>query len=52
MTIEEAIEIFLNRGWIKADGGTYFDGDKWREAIMIISDYFRKEYKSESEEVK
>ena len=50
MTREEAIEIFLNRGWIKVEGGTYFDGDKWREAIMVISDYFRNEYKALEQE--
>ena len=43
MTLEEARETFLNRGWIKAEGGTYFDGDKWREAVMVISDYLQKE---------
>lgn len=46
MTREEAIQIFLDRGWIKLENGTYFDGSKWREAIMVISDYFRNEYKA------
>ena len=46
MTREEAIKIFLNRGWIEVENGTYFDGDKWRETIVVISDYFRNEYKA------
>ena len=52
MTREEAIEIFLNRGWIEVEGGTYFDGDKWREAIMVISDYFLNEYRALEQEPK
>ena len=52
MTREEAIKVFLDRGWITLEGGTYFDGDKWREAIMVISDYFRKEYKALEQEPK
>lgn len=50
MTREEAIKIFLNRGWIEVENGTYFDGDKWREAIVVISDYFRNEYKALEQE--
>ena len=50
MTREEAIQIFLERGWIKLENGTYFDGSKWREAIMVISDYFRNEYKALEQE--
>jgi hypothetical protein len=43
MTFEEAKDVFLNHGWIKVEGGTYFDGSKWREAIMVLSDYLQRE---------
>ena len=33
MTKEEAKQIFLNRGFVNG----IFDGDKWREAIIVIS---------------
>ena len=39
MTIEEAKKIFLNRGFVEVDGGTIFDGDKWRQACVVISDF-------------
>lgn len=39
MTREEAKEIFLNRGYI---GGIY-DGDKWREACIVISEWLEQE---------
>lgn len=50
MNKEDAIKIFLDRGWIEIEGRMYFDGDKWREAIMVISDYFRNEYKALQQE--
>ena len=37
MTKEEAKQIFLNRGFVEVDGGSIFDGDKWREACYLIS---------------
>lgn len=43
MTREEAKEIFLNRGYIKVEGGTIFDGDKWREACSVISKWLEQE---------
>lgn len=43
MTREEAKEIFLNRGYIKVEGGTIFDGDKWREACSVISKWLEEE---------
>lgn len=39
MTKEEAKEIFLNRGFING----LFDGDKWRESIVIISEWLEQE---------
>ena len=39
MTITEAKTIFLNRGYIEVNGGTIFDGNKWREACRVISKY-------------
>ena len=45
MTREEAKEIFLNHGFIKVEGcrGRIFNGDKWREACMIISEWLKEE---------
>lgn len=47
MTREEAKEIFLNHGFIKVDHGdsvcTFFDGDKWREACIVISEWLKEE---------
>lgn len=47
MTIEEAKEIFINHGFIKVDHGdsvcTFFDGDKWREACFVISEWLKEE---------
>lgn len=52
MTREEAKEIFLNRGFIKADGGVVYDtnkrgvvydANKWREACSVISKWLEQE---------
>lgn len=43
MTFEEAKKIFLNRGYIEVPGGTYYDADKWREAITVISKWLEQE---------
>lgn len=43
MTFEEAKKIFLNRGHIEVPGGTYYDADKWREAITVISKWLEQE---------
>lgn len=43
MTREEAKTIFLNRGYIEVDGGSYFDGNKWRESIAVISEWLKEE---------
>ena len=39
MTKEEAKEIFLNRGSVNG----VFDGDKWRESCVVISDWLKQE---------
>ena len=39
MTREEAKEVFLNRGFI--DG--IYNGDKWREACVVISNWLEQE---------
>lgn len=43
MTFEEAKNIFLNRGYVEVPGGTYYDADKWREAITVISKWLEQE---------
>ncbi len=43
MTREEAKTVFLNRGYIELDGGSYFDGNKWRESIVVISEWLKEE---------
>lgn len=43
MTREEAKQIFLNREFIEVDGGSIFDGDKWREACRVISKWLEQE---------
>ena len=42
MTREEAKEVFLNRGFI--DG--IYNGDKWREAYIVISKWLEQEPKT------
>jgi rubrerythrin len=42
MTREEAKEVFLNRGYIKVDGGTVYSPDKWIEACAVISDWLEQ----------
>lgn len=43
MTFEEAKKIFLNRGYIEVPGGTYYDADKWRESVTVISEWLEQE---------
>ena len=43
MTREEAKEVFLNRGFIEVDGGEIYDGEKWREACIVISEWLKQE---------
>lgn len=43
MTVEEAKKIFLNRGYVEVSGGTYYDADKWRESIVVISEWLEQE---------
>lgn len=39
MTKEEAKEVFLNRGFVNG----FFDGDKWRESIVVISKWLEQD---------
>ena len=39
MTNEEAKEVFLNRGFVNG----IFDGDKWRQSIVVISKWLEQE---------
>ncbi len=39
MTKEEAKEIFLNRGLVNG----IFDGNKWRQAVVVISEWLKQE---------
>ena len=43
MTKEEAKEIFLNRGFVNG----VFDGDKWRQSIVMISDWLEEDHISD-----
>lgn len=43
MTIEEAREIFINRGYEQVDGGSIYNPDKWRESVIVISDWLQQE---------
>lgn len=39
MELSEAKEIFLNRGFVNG----IFDGDKWRQSIVVISEWLEQE---------
>jgi hypothetical protein len=43
MTREEAKTVFLNRGYVEVDNGTYYSPDKWREACVVISEWLEQE---------
>lgn len=43
MTFNEARDVFLNRGYVEVEGGQIFDGDKWRQCIVVISEWLKKE---------
>ena len=47
MTNDEAKQIIIDRGYIQVKGGRIYDGDKWREAIDVISKMFEGEQKCE-----
>ena len=38
MTLEDAIKIFINRGYVEIENGQIFDGDAWRNCYKVISD--------------
>lgn len=43
MTFNEAKDVFLNRGYVEVEGGQIFDGDKWRQCIVVISEWLKQE---------
>lgn len=43
MTREEAKEIFINRGYVNVKGGTFFDGDKWRQSVEVITEWLKEQ---------
>lgn len=43
MTREEAKEVFLNRGYVQVNGGEIFDGNKWRQSIVVISEWLKEQ---------
>lgn len=46
MNVEEAKEVFINRGFIPdINGKKYFDGDAWRLACHVLRQMFIDEKK-------
>ena len=43
MTREEAKVVFLNRGYVKMNGGEIFNGDKWRQSVVVISEWLKEQ---------
>lgn len=43
MTFEEAKQIFLNRGYEQVDGGSIYNADKWRDSVIVISNWLQQE---------
>ena len=43
MTFKEAKEIFLNRGYEHVEGGSIYNADKWRDSVIVISDWLKQE---------
>lgn len=43
MTFEEAKEIFINRGYEQVDGGSIYNADRWRQSVIVISDWLQQE---------
>lgn len=43
MTFDEAKKIFINKGFVNIDGINIFDGNKWREACVVISEWLQNE---------
>ena len=43
MTIEEAKNILINRGFVEINGYQIYDGDKWRNAIALISKWLEQQ---------
>jgi len=43
MTFNEAKDVFLNRGYVEVESGQIFDGDKWRQCIVVISEWLKQD---------
>lgn len=43
MNREKAKEIFLNHGWVKVNGGEIFDGNLWRQSLVVISEWLKEQ---------
>jgi len=43
MTLDEAKNILINRGFVEVNGDYVFDGDKWRNAIAVISKWLEQQ---------
>ena len=43
MTIEEAKNILINKGFVEINGDQVFDGNKWRNAITVISKWLEQQ---------
>lgn len=43
MTLDEAKIILINRGFVEINGDQVFDGNKWRNAIAVISKWLEQE---------
>lgn len=42
MELEQAIKIFIDRGYINVENGIIFDGNKWREACERLTKAFEE----------
>ena len=43
MTIEEAIEVFINRGYVNVKDGIIYNGSKWRQSVEVITKWFKEQ---------
>lgn len=43
MTIEKAIKIFINRGYINVKDGIIYNGNKWRQSVEVITEWFKEQ---------
>lgn len=43
MTKEEAIKVFLSRGYVEVEGGQIYDGNAWRTSCIVISEMLKEQ---------